>query len=284
MKRPEGLSKDAWSTLLAAAELLADPANASVLRAATRQAVLESMATPKRLEIEGSSARVYVHSRSEDGRARNFEETHTIEWLRAIPDGSVLYDVGANIGVTTLLAAEGATRNVRVVAIEPSPLNFASLVKNVALNGLSDRIYPLAIGLGSRTAVVPLHLTTYEAGAAMHSFGEIVPLDADRVVKAHHHCLCVRFDDLVRWDGLPFPTHVKIDVDGGEADVLEGARHVFSDPRCRAVQVEIVDADDSYARSRSFVEFMASAGLTNVARFPRREPLPAFTDLQFSRP
>lgn len=282
MKRDPRFSRAEWSALLAAAELLSIPSNAVALRAATRQAVLESMATPKRLQVEGSSSSVYVHSRSEDGRARNFEEFHTIEWLRAIPNGSVLYDVGANVGITTLLAAEGAERDVRVVAIEPAPANFASLVKNVSLNGLSDRVYPLAIGLGNVTAIIQLHLTSLEAGGAMHSFGE--PVEATRTIQGHHHCMCLRFDDLVRWEGLPFPTHVKIDVDGGEADVLEGAREVFRDPRCRSVQVEVVDCDDSYSRTRMFMEFMTSAGLTDVQRIPRREAFPAFADIQFSRP
>lgn len=50
--------------------------------------------------------------------------------MRKIPDQTVLYDIGANIGITALIAAEDAKRNVRVVAIEPFPQNYGSLVKN----------------------------------------------------------------------------------------------------------------------------------------------------------
>ena len=271
--------------LAAAAELLSDPSHAEALRVDMRQAILESMATPKRLQIEGSAVSCYVHSVTEDARIRKFKEHWTIDWLRSLRDGAVLYDVGANIGITTLIAAEDVGRAVRVVAIEPAPTNFASLVKNVALNGLGDRVYPLAIGLGGHTAVTRLNLTTYEPGGAMHSFGDILQMDADRHLrpKGYHYCLCVRLDELVQWEGLPFPTHVKIDVDGGELQVLAGGRQVFRDPRCRAVQIEIVDADAACEQSRQVLDFMASAGFTEKARYPRRQEFPRGMDCQFVR-
>lgn len=271
-------------SVAAAAALLADPAVAVTLGVEKRQAVMVSMATPKRLQIEGSTTRCYVHSVTEDGRIRKFKETWTIEWLRGLPDGAVLYDIGANIGITTLLAVEDRSRHVRVVAVEPAPVNFASLVRNVALNQASDRIYPLAIGLGARTAVMPLKLTTLDAGGAMHAFGDILQVDAPgpRPVQGTHFCQCVRLDELVTWPGLPFPTHVKIDVDGGEWDVLTGGRGVFADPRCVAVQIEVAEPDPSEPRIANVIRFMAEAGLREVARIPRLAS-PRIEDCQFAR-
>jgi FkbM family methyltransferase len=270
---------------MAAATLLADPAVAVTLRADQRQAVLESMTTPKRLGVAGSTARCYVHSVTEDGRIRKFKETWTIEWLRGLPGGAVLYDVGANIGITTLLAAENSARYVRVVAIEPAPANFASLVKNVALNGLSDRIYPLAIGLGAEAGVVPLQLASLEPGVAMHAFADFLQLEPDRQLEAtaRHFCPCLPLDVLVGWNGLPFPTHVKIDVDGAEWDVLRGGARVFADPRLVGVQVEVAEPASHPDRIGDVVAFMAAAGLTEVARYPRRQHPPYIADCQFAR-
>jgi FkbM family methyltransferase len=271
---------------LAAATLLADPAVAVTLRVDQRQAVLESMATPKQLGIPGSTSRCYVHSVTEDGRIRKFKEAWTIDWMRQLPDGAVLYDVGANIGITTLLATENRARLVRVVAIEPAPANFASLVKNIALNGLSDRIYPLAIGLGADSGVVALQLVSLEPGIAMHAFGDFLRLESDRHLQtvARHFCPCLPLDELVRWNGLPFPTHVKIDVDGAEWDVIRGGERVFADPRLVGVQVEIAEPESHPTRVADVVAFMARAGLTEVARYPRRQHAPYIADCQFARP
>ena len=269
--------------IAAAAALLSDPRHAVTLPVAVRQALLASVSTPKRLQIDGSTAQCYVHSVTEDGRIRKFKEPWTIEWLRALPGGAVLYDVGANIGVTTLVAAERP--GVRIVAIEPAPVNFASLVKNIALNGLSDRVCPLALGLGAHTGVMRLNLASDEAGAAMHSFGAILQLagDPERIPTGAHQCMCMRLDDLVAWNGLPFPTHVKIDVDGAELDVLRGAGAVLADERCRAMQIEVVDQDASCERSTDVTALMTAAGWRETMRHGRRAEFPRVSDLQFVR-
>jgi FkbM family methyltransferase len=64
----------------------------------------------------------------------------------SIKPGSVVLDVGANIGLYTLLAAK---RGARVFAIEADPRNLESLRLHVHLNGFDDRvtIFPIAVGV-----------------------------------------------------------------------------------------------------------------------------------------
>jgi FkbM family methyltransferase len=269
-----------------AAALFSAPASLAALNMQQRQAILENMSTPTRLGIDGSKLRYYVHSPTEDARIRKFKEPWTIEWLRSLPATAVLYDVGANIGITALIAAEALTGAIRVVAIEPAPANFASLVKNTVLNGLSQTVCALPIGLGSTTGVLPLKLTTYEPGGAMHSFGDFQPQKPGREVKTqgYHYCLCARLDDLVKWNGMPFPTHIKIDVDGSELDMLAGARRVFHDCRCRAAQIEVIDAYKGDGRSRKVVKFMLAAGFVVVGRYAHNRAFPRTVDFQFVRP
>lgn len=173
----------------------------------------------------------------------------------------MLYDGGANIGITSLIAAEDDIRNVLVVAIEPAPANYLSLVKNIALNGYGDRVFALPIGLGASTDIACFNLTTLEPGGVMHSFGEILVTNLDklRMPIAFHHCLRLKLDDLVNWNGLPFPWHIKIDVDGGEFDLLQGASRVLNDLRCCAAQIEV------------------------VARYDHNQNFPRVSDFQFAR-
>jgi FkbM family methyltransferase len=169
------------------------------------------------------------------------------------------------------------------VAIEPFPANFDSLVKNIQTNKLGDRIVPLSIGLGRETAIVPFNWASGEPGGSLHSFGEIVVLSHGEQKRpiGYHWCLSYRLDDLVALPGVHFPTHIKIDVDGSEIDVLDGGRKVLADPRCRAIQVEVVDPDISRSRSAEVCELMAQAGMTLAAEHAHSTSYPLVTDLQF---
>jgi FkbM family methyltransferase len=163
-----------------------------------------------------------------------------VDWLRALPAGARLFDIGANIGITALLAAERIDRSVDVVAVEPFPANYASLVKNISLNGFEDKIIAMPVGVGSKTEISQYNWASAEAGAALHSFGVMIRPRTGQTIAAvsYHRCLCYRLDDLVRIPGLGFPSHLKIDVDGSELDVLAGAESVLADPRCVGVQIE----------------------------------------------
>jgi FkbM family methyltransferase len=258
----------------------------SILRAVhnrVRRLAIGALTAPRRLQVPGSALSFHVHSAIESHRVSNVEETWTIAWMRAVPPGSVVYDVGANIGIDSLIAAERSDRAVTVVAIEPFPANFASLVKNIVLNGLQDQVIALPCGLGRATELARYNWANANPGGALHSFGDIVRPRTGEVLApvGHHHCLCYRLEDLVKLPALPFPTHIKIDVDGSELEVLAGATEVLRDARCRALQVEVVDSDDTRARSREVIGLLDAAGFSLVAEHPHK--LARVRDLQFAR-
>jgi D-serine deaminase-like pyridoxal phosphate-dependent protein len=131
---------------------------------------------------------------------------------------------------------------------------------------------------------VPLQWADAEPGAALHSFGVMVRPRTSEAISpvAHHQCVCYRLDDLVGIPGLPFPSHIKIDVDGGELEVLAGAPAVLRDPRCIGLQVEVVDFDEERSRSREVIRLLEEAGFQLAAEHPHA--LPRVRDLQFVRP
>jgi hypothetical protein len=122
-----------------------------------------------------------------------------------------------------------------------------------------------------------------QPGGALHSFGDIIKPRSGKIMApvAHHQCICYRLDDLVKFPDLPFPSHIKIDVDGGELDVLAGAPDVLRDERCRALQVEVLDADAERTRRRDVVGLLEAAGFTMVADHGHK--FPRVRDLQFIR-
>ena len=126
--------------------------------------------------------------------------------------GDVCFDVGANVGFYTLLAARIVGPEGRVVAFEPHPENVAALERNVQANGLSNVV------------VVPKAVSA-ASGEARLAGGDraTAHLDADRGRPVE----TVSLDEFVAaWPALA-PAVVKIDVEGHELEVLEGARRTL---------------------------------------------------------
>ncbi len=92
----------------------------------------------------------------------SIKEPETLEWIDGIPQGSVLWDIGANIGLYTCYAAKA--RGCRVVAFEPSIFNLELLARNISLNGLTSKATIIPLPLTDALTVSTLNMTTTEWG------------------------------------------------------------------------------------------------------------------------
>jgi FkbM family methyltransferase len=162
------------------------------------------------------------------------KEPLTVEWIESLPPGSVLYDIGANVGAYSLIAALRPGGPLRVVAVEPAAASYALLCDHISLNGVGEAVTPLPVVLGERTALARFGYATLEAGAASH-----VGISGHGAVAYSQPMLMFRLDDLVERFSLPAPQHVKLDVDGAELEVLRGAGALLADAELRSVLVEV---------------------------------------------
>jgi FkbM family methyltransferase len=122
-----------------------------------------------------------------------------------IPFGGVCFDVGANVGLYTLLMARRASR---VYSFEPSPRNLRYLWSHVRINRLDN------------VTIVPSAVSD-RAGMTGFAAGDdpgrgCLDDQADQIVST------VSLDDVVARTGLA-PDLIKIDVEGAEPAVLRGA-------------------------------------------------------------
>jgi FkbM family methyltransferase len=186
-------------------------------------------------------------------RAETFfsEEPQTVEWLDRMGPGDVLWDVGANVGMYTLYAA--ALRKCRVVSFEPEAQNYALLIDNIALNGIEDLCLPANLALSDGHRIGRLRVRYVTKGGAYNTFlarvsagpGEKLPesFASAQGYEAHRGIEQIMasysIDELVAKHGLPAPTHLKIDVDGIEPEIVEGARAVLASGSVRSVLIEI---------------------------------------------
>ncbi len=134
------------------------------------------------------------------------------------PDRGTIVDIGANIGTVTL---DWTTRisSIRIHAYEPHPATFAVLRANIEMNHLTRRVTTYREAVGGHTGTLALRgggssieTSAYGSGAAVGAFDEVsVPMvSLDAVIER-----CIG-------DGLI--ALVKIDAEGAEAEILEGAR------------------------------------------------------------
>ena len=98
------------------------------------------------------------------------KEPETLEWIDGIPKGSVVWDIGANVGLYSCYAAKA--RECEVFAFEPSVFNLELLARNVFLNNLTDKVVIVPLPLCEDLRLSTLNMTSVEWGGALSSFGK----------------------------------------------------------------------------------------------------------------
>lgn len=180
------------------------------------------------------------------GLVRGVLESGVQEALRRhVGAGSVVYDVGANIGFFSLLAARFAGPTGRIESFEPLPAAAAGLRHNVAINGASTvHVHQAAVAARGGRA----ELLSVDEGGWSHL--------ADRGWHPRTHEVLevdvVALDELVA-DGLRAPDVLKIDVEGSELAVIDGMRETIR-AHAPAIICEL------HATNAEFVELMDELG------------------------
>lgn len=142
---------------------------------------------------------------------------HELDLLRTfIKPGDTVIDIGANIGTHTLAFAQFVEDSGQVIAFEPQRLIYQCLCANLAVNSI-DNVLALNLGVGRQPGVLRLPPIDY---AAPKNFGGIA-LEENAMGEA------VNVVSLEHYDPGQCAL-IKLDVEGMEAQVLEGARPLLS--------------------------------------------------------
>jgi FkbM family methyltransferase len=208
-------------------------------------------------------------------RARTFhtEEPETIQWLDTIGRDDVYWDIGANVGLYAIYVAK--FRGCRVVAFEPEAQNYALLIENLVLNGIErDRMLAGSLALGDRPGLGALEVRYLTKGGAYNLFrstetdGAAAPAsfkaaEYDAQYAGYRQLTYgATIDDLVFTQGLPSPTHIKIDVDGNEPAIIAGCRESLKSTKLRTLLVEI---NKKSAADLAIIEILKSHGFRVTA-------------------
>jgi len=173
------------------------------------------------------------------------KEPETLEWIDRMPQGAVLWDVGANVGTYSIYGA--VSRRLRVFAFEPSVFNLEFLARNINLNKAVDQITIVPMALSDRRQVNEMRLTSSAWGGALSTFGETYDGNGEAINQIFGYEIPgLTMDDARDIFAIPQPDHIKIDVDGIEALVLAGGPDVLA--KTKSVLIEINDEFEMQAK------------------------------------
>lgn len=146
-----------------------------------------------------------------------YEADKLAVFARLVPRGGVVFDVGAHAGYYALAASRLVGPAGRVVAFEPLPANVADLRHHVALNRLANvEIVPRPVG-GEHGAEV-----SFETEGLGSYRGRIAAGAAGEAMRA------VALDAFLAETGGAPPDVLKMDVEGAESAVLDGAEGLLA--------------------------------------------------------
>lgn len=194
--------------------------------------------------------------------AQNFhkDEPETLEWIDTyIQENDVMWDIGANIGLYSLYAAQ--TKKANVFAFEPFGVNFGLLIEHIFINGLDKYVSPLCVALGETTKLENLHMRGFEAGVALNAVGNEKNQFGDFDPVMSQATLLMRPEDLCKVFGVPAPDHVKLDVDSIETEIVRGLQPLL--PQVKTITVE-VEGENAKNDGAEIANMIVAAGLVEI--------------------
>jgi FkbM family methyltransferase len=156
-------------------------------------------------------------------------ELHAFKSLLRPDD--VVFDVGANLGLFSVLAA-GCLESGRVHAFEPNPVVGARLRRNVASFRSKVRVHGVAVG--DRSGSIVFHLAEDSA------YSGVVNTGRERIARELEVPMW-SLDDAVRNAAESRVDVIKADIEGFEPEFLEGGKRTLSAENAPALVIEIAD-------------------------------------------
>lgn len=152
-----------------------------------------------------------------------------LHFLRA---EDTFFDIGANVGSYTLLAS--SVCNAQSFTFEPVPSTFEILKSNIALNNIEQLVTLENKGVGRENGM--LKFSTNE-----DTTNHIIAIDEEK-----GKAIDVPIVSLNSYYPAAKPILIKIDVEGFETEVLNGAEDILNDPNLKAIIIELIGCGERY--------------------------------------
>ena len=166
--------------------------------------------------------------------------------------GEVFIDVGANLGYYSCLFGKLASEKGQVLSIEPEPQNLDLLRRNVRNNSVENIVKILPVAVGASEGVLTLNIYK-NSNRGRHSF--IAQGSGNKID------VPVKTLDSIVSDNIPDDSMIdflKIDVEGYEPYVIEGARNILHRVQCLLLEYSPTILQKLNIDIHDFTSYLAS--------------------------
>jgi FkbM family methyltransferase len=197
----------------------------------------------KKKNILGRDIIFFTPNEITDWRIKTFytKEPETLEWIDSFEgENIVFWDIGANIGLYSLYAAI-KHQNIEVISFEPSVNNLRILSRNIYKNELCDKIKIFQLPLAEHENIFSsMNEMEFMEGWSMSTFGESKNFEGSSFKPNHSYKLFgTNINYLLDKKILKFPNYIKIDVDGIEHKILQGANNHLHNNNLKSLSIEL---------------------------------------------
>lgn len=169
----------------------------------------------------------------------HLKEPKTQEWIHSFPGDAVFWDIGANTGIFTFLAAQ---KNLKVVAIEPVYSNYYNLHRTLEQNtNLFKNVIILPFAQNAFFKVNTFRSVTNEAGSSGGQFNNKIILAGKKIkndIKTQLVGINQKYLDMILPKEFKSPNYIKIDIDGNDFEVLRNLETILANDDLKSLMIE----------------------------------------------
>ena len=197
-----------------------------------------------KIKIQRKDIKFFVPNKTTKWRVDTLfsKEPETLEWIDKFnkKNSTVFWDIGANIGLYSLYAAS-VHEDIEIISFEPSTSNLRILSRNISINSLSSKVKINQLPLCADSNINSImHEPNFIEGWAMNSFGESKDYLGKNFISEQKYSLYgTNIDFYIENKILKVPNYIKIDVDGIEHKILQGAKTCLSDKKLESISIEL---------------------------------------------
>ena len=198
----------------------------------------------KTINILNKKVNFFVPNQITQWRVETFftKEPETLEWIDSFNDNKkiIFWDVGANIGLYSIYAALKYS-DIEIISFEPSTSNLRILSRNISINKLEEKIKISQLPLTKdQNQYLMFEESKFIEGHALHTFGAGINFEGKQMQpKNRYNIFGTNINYLIKNDILSIPNYIKIDVDGIEHLILEGASDHLDNSEIRSMSIEL---------------------------------------------
>ena len=173
------------------------------------------------------------------------KEPETIDWIKKFEKNSdneiIFWDIGANVGIYSIFAACYHDK-IKIISFEASTSNLRCLSRNISINDYNKKVSICQIPLTNKENIFfEMKEKNFIEGGAISTFGEDYDYTGKKIVEFNnkYKIFGTSINYLLENKILKVPNYIKLDVDGIEHLILEGANKFLSHKDLKGISVEL---------------------------------------------